>query len=54
MRDFLERFGQIEDVETLQALQEIIRPYILRRKKNDVEATLTALEETTLLKLSSR
>ena len=43
---FLEQFGNIDNVETLRNLQNLIRPYILRRKKNDVETSIAAKEET--------
>ncbi|OHT00807.1 SNF2 family N-terminal domain containing protein [Tritrichomonas foetus] len=44
--EFLERFGNIDNVETLRSLQELIRPFLLRRKKNDVETSIAAKEET--------
>ena len=37
---FLERFGQIKDIKTIQELQEIIMPYIFRRRKSDVQAAM--------------
>ena len=43
---FLERFGNIDNVETLQSLQKLIHPFLLRRKKNDVETSIAAKEET--------
>ncbi|KAK8835567.1 choline dehydrogenase 6 [Tritrichomonas musculus] len=43
---FLEQFGNIDNIETLRKLQNLIRPYLLRRKKNDVETSIAAKEET--------
>ncbi|OHT13629.1 SNF2 family N-terminal domain containing protein [Tritrichomonas foetus] len=43
---FLERFGVIEEAGHLKQLQELIKPYMLRRKKSDVDTTIAAKEET--------
>lgn len=43
---FLEEFGQIDNAQTLQNLQQVIKPFLLRRKKSDVETTIAAKEET--------
>ena len=43
---FLNDFGQIDNAETLANLQQVIKPFLLRRKKNDVETTIAAKEET--------
>jgi chromodomain-helicase-DNA-binding protein 7 len=44
--DFLARFRAIDDVDTLAKLQELIKPFLLRRKKGDVETSIGAKEET--------
>lgn len=46
LNTFLERYNSIKSVETLQELQGVIQPFILRRKKGDVETSLAAKEET--------
>jgi len=46
LADFLEKFGEIEDIDTLQALQKIINPFLLRRKKSDVDTSIAEKEET--------
>ena len=38
--------GTMMSVETLQQLQELLHPIMLRRLKEDVEETLSAKEET--------
>ncbi|EAY09469.1 SNF2 family N-terminal domain containing protein [Trichomonas vaginalis G3] len=43
---FLQEFGQIDNAQTLQNLQQVIKPFLLRRKKSDVETTIAAKEET--------
>lgn len=43
---FLERFGKIETQETVNELHSEIRPYILRRLKEDVEKSVPPKEET--------
>jgi chromodomain-helicase-DNA-binding protein 7 len=44
--DFLARVRAIDDVGTLTNLQELINPFLLRRKKGDVETSIAAKEET--------
>ena len=44
--EFLEKFGDIKDKETLDELHELIRPFILRRLKEDVEKSVPPKEET--------
>ena len=44
LKRFLDQFGNIEDTVTLKALQEILLPRMLRRKKDDVEKSLTPKE----------
>jgi chromodomain-helicase-DNA-binding protein 7 len=44
--DFLARFGALDNVDPLSKLQELIKPFLLRREKNDVEASIAAKEET--------
>lgn len=43
---FLEQFGQCQTEEQVQKLQEILKPMMLRRLKEDVEKTLQPKEET--------
>jgi chromodomain-helicase-DNA-binding protein 7 len=43
---FLGRFGNMRGKERVDELHEIIRPYMLRRLKEDVEKNLPAKEET--------
>ncbi|XP_073385552.1 uncharacterized protein [Physcomitrium patens] len=45
--DFLEKYGEIEDAEQIKDLQEnILRPRLLRRMKEDVEKSIPQKEET--------
>ncbi|CAD5206696.1 unnamed protein product [Bursaphelenchus okinawaensis] len=43
---FLQEFGQCQTEEQVQKLQEILKPMMLRRLKEDVEKTLQPKEET--------
>lgn len=43
--DFLEKYGDMKDKETVDQLHEEIRPYILRRLKEDVEKSVPPKEE---------
>lgn len=45
-RVFLEKYGDMKDKETIDELHEEIRPYILRRLKEDVEKSVPPKEET--------
>jgi chromodomain-helicase-DNA-binding protein 7 len=44
--DFLEEFGEIKSKDRIDKLHETIRPYILRRLKEDVEKSVPPKEET--------
>jgi hypothetical protein len=44
--EFEEAYGDIKDQAQLQKLQEAIRPFLLRRMKEDVEKNLPPKEET--------
>jgi chromodomain-helicase-DNA-binding protein 7 len=44
--EFLAEFGTLTDSAQVDALNEKIRPYLLRRQKGDVEKSLVPLEET--------
>ena len=44
--DFLERFGNLHDAEQVAALHGVLKPYLLRRVKEDVEKSLPPKEET--------
>lgn len=46
--DFLEKFGQMTDVKQVDALHSLLRPFLLRRVKEDVEKSLPPKEETIL------
>jgi chromodomain-helicase-DNA-binding protein 7 len=46
MDDFLERYGDMKSKERIDELHEKIRPYILRRLKEDVEKSVPPKEET--------
>ncbi|MFH4974373.1 hypothetical protein AB6A40_001082 [Gnathostoma spinigerum] len=43
---FLEQFGQCQSEEQVQTLQEMLKPMMLRRLKEDVEKSLQPKEET--------
>lgn len=43
---FLEQFGECQTEDQVSKLQEILRPMMLRRLKEDVEKTLQPKEET--------
>ncbi|GMT28219.1 hypothetical protein PFISCL1PPCAC_19516, partial [Pristionchus fissidentatus] len=45
-QSFLEQFGQCQTDEQVQKLQEMLKPMMLRRLKEDVEKTLQAKQET--------
>jgi len=46
LESFSEKFGEIKSKETVNELHELIRPYILRRLKEDVEKSVPPKEET--------
>lgn len=46
MGEFLERYGDIKSKEHIDELHEALRPYILRRLKEDVEKSVPPKEET--------
>ncbi|KAG7370276.1 DNA/RNA helicase, superfamily II, SNF2 family protein [Nitzschia inconspicua] len=46
INDFLEKYGDIKSKEKIDELHETIRPYILRRLKEDVEKSVPPKEET--------
>jgi SNF2 family DNA or RNA helicase len=45
---FLEKFGQLTDAEQVNELHSLLKPYLLRRVKEDVEKSLPPKEETIL------
>mmetsp|Transcript_2659 Transcript_2659/g.4794 ORF Transcript_2659/g.4794 Transcript_2659/m.4794 type:complete len:1931 (-) Transcript_2659:2818-8610(-) len=45
-QDFERDFGEIKDSETVDRLKEVMRPYLLRRLKEDVEKSIPPKEET--------
>lgn len=44
--DFIEQYGDMKSKERVDELHETIRPYILRRLKEDVEKSVPPKEET--------
>lgn len=46
LESFLEKFGGMKTKEVVNELHELIRPYILRRLKEDVEKSVPPKEET--------
>jgi len=42
----VDEFGTLTDSAQVERLNAKIRPYLLRRQKNDVEKSLAPLEET--------
>lgn len=46
LEDFMEKYGDIKSKECVDELHETIRPYILRRLKEDVEKSVPPKEET--------
>ncbi|GJD12175.1 Chromodomain-helicase-DNA-binding protein 6 [Galdieria sulphuraria] len=43
---FLSKFAEISDSETAEKFREMLRPYMLRRQKEDVEKSIPPKEET--------
>ncbi|OMJ68517.1 hypothetical protein SteCoe_34011 [Stentor coeruleus] len=46
LNQFLSRYGNLETKEQVEELQENIRPYLLRRLKEEVEKSIPPLQET--------
>ena len=46
--DFLDKFGQLKDAQQVNELHSLLKPYLLRRVKEDVEKSLPPKEETIL------
>lgn len=46
LRPFLDRFGTLKDASHVRELQALLRPYLLRRMKDDVETALPPKHET--------
>jgi len=46
--EFTNKFGQLQDAKQVSNLHTVLRPYLLRRVKEDVEKTLPPKEETIL------
>lgn len=44
--EFAQQFGDIKDAETVDKLKALLRPFILRRLKEDVEKSIPPKEET--------
>ena len=44
--DFLDKFGDMTSASQVQALTDALRPYLLRRTKQDVDLGITPMEET--------
>jgi chromodomain-helicase-DNA-binding protein 7 len=45
-QDFLNRFGNLKDADQVAQLHDMLKPYLLRRVKEDVEKSLPPKEET--------
>lgn len=43
--DFKERFGDLSEADQVTELQDLIKPYMIRRRKNEVEKSLPPMEE---------
>ena len=46
--EFTNKFGQLQDAKQVSNLHTVLRPYLLRRVKEDVEKTLPPKEEAIL------
>ena len=46
--DFIEKFGELSDAKQVSDLHTVLKPYLLRRVKEDVEKSLPPKEETIL------
>jgi chromodomain-helicase-DNA-binding protein 7 len=46
--EFMEKFGEMTDAKQVNELHSLLRPYLLRRVKEDVEKSLPPKEETIL------
>jgi SNF2 family DNA or RNA helicase len=46
MNDFLAKFGDLKNASQVAKLHEMLKPYLLRRIKEDVEKSLPPKEET--------
>ena len=46
MQEFLENFGDLKEAAQVAKLHNILKPYLLRRIKEDVEKSLPPKEET--------
>ena len=46
--DFLSKFGSVTDAKQVNELHNLLKPYLLRRVKEDVEKSLPPKEETIL------
>jgi len=46
--DFVEKFGELSDAKQVSELHAVLKPYLLRRVKEDVEKSLPPKEETIL------
>ena len=44
--DFIHKFGSLKDAQQVAQLHDMLRPYLLRRIKEDVEKSLPPKEET--------
>jgi chromodomain-helicase-DNA-binding protein 7 len=46
LADFVRKFGDLKDSKQVAKLHELLKPYLLRRIKEDVEKSLPPKEET--------
>ena len=46
LADFKEKFGDLNNAEQIESLHNLLKPFLLRRLKEDVEASIPPLQET--------
>ena len=46
LEEFKEKFGDLNNAEQIDSLHKILKPFLLRRMKEDVEASIPPLQET--------
>lgn len=46
LEEFKEKFGDLNNADQIESLHKILKPFLLRRMKEDVEASIPPLQET--------
>ena len=46
LEEFQEKFGDLNNAEQIESLHKILKPFLLRRMKEDVESSIPPLQET--------